>query len=230
MKCALACYQAVRSPNERVAEWTDTKGVTLNDPRGQVNVVYPAAFDLTNAMNFYRPPAFKEIFMTLQSRPPIGKVILASGSRVKQGQKLDWALIETPETFTQNPRPTLYNQAKTRSDLIEFAKDGQTVQQIGTIKPGNWVAKAGRTTGLSSSEVNSLPRDINWPAIGQVTSELEVIGSRRKVMACPGDEGSLVINVEGELVGILFAVDFCCTLFNICFVAPLGAIQEDVKN
>lgn len=109
IKCALTCCHVIRSNDKTVRAHTDKHGVLLNDPRGQVMATFPALLDaefMRDRLEQYPPDdplAFRlrGVLSRLKSKPGIGRVILASGYRVQGGRRLDWALIESPDTCSK---------------------------------------------------------------------------------------------------------------------------------
>lgn len=51
--------------------------------------------------------------------------------------------------------------------------------------------------------------------------------SRDAPFAAPGDTGSIVTNAQGEVVGLLFAID-ACAKHSSGFMTPIAAIQQHV--
>lgn len=98
------------------------------------------------------------------------------------------------------------------------------------IRPGSWVAKTGRTTGVASGAVNIMRRFIHREQHGDCcTEEVEVLGLAKE-FADGGDSGSMVMNASGEVVGLLIGKESCSTDWAVGFVTPIQDIQQDVKQ
>jgi hypothetical protein len=242
-KCALTCYRVVKDVKESITEYTDDNGVHPTDPRGHVVVEYPAAYDANYTMKSLResmqnnPSEHKKsehaTLSWLMANPSIGKVLLASGYAVtKENSRLDWALIETPGTFSPNRPPArseLTNLAPPPPPPFEYTLNADSkVRNFGQIRVGDWLAKRGRTSGVTSGKVNKMDREVKWES-GQVTQEIEVFPNLGDFVL-PGDSGSMVLNRHGELVGLLFGREAVCGDHDIGFVTPIEAIQKHVKE
>ncbi|DAA74440.1 TPA_exp: Uncharacterized protein A8136_3407 [Trichophyton benhamiae CBS 112371] len=241
--CVLTCYHDVRSTDNATSIYTDMNGVVRGDPRGQVEVEYPAAYDSHHTMrrleriykdspgDISNDQTYQALLSRLQS-PSIGNVIFASGHRrTAKDTRLDWALVSSPKTFTANkptpgdaiqpPFELPYNEAYTQNA-------DSKVKQLAQLRLGGWVTKRGRSTGYTTGEVNHMHREVQWPS-GETTFEIEIL-SYTANFAAPGDSGSFVTNVRGELVGMVSAIDHRAGQFNVTFVTPIDVIQDDVKR
>lgn len=113
VKCGLTCYHAITCADEAGISNMDANGILLSDSTARVNIQYPAALDAQKTLKTLQELAsedanYKErvsIFKERMSDPNIGTVILASGYRIRQNHRLDWALFESSETFTPNKPP-----------------------------------------------------------------------------------------------------------------------------
>lgn len=239
IKCALTCYHVVRPVDENVAQHTDANGVRPNDSRGHVNVVYPAAGDSIHTMKKLAAPelaqSFGELRSTLSnllSKPPMGQVVLASGQRMQNTHRVDWALIETPETFTPNKPPPSSNLQPYQDphDSIYSISPDFKARVFGHPKVGDWVVKQGRTRPITSGYVNGMRRNIYWHHLDIASDEWEVLSSPNGRFAAPGDSGSWVFNRHGEVLGVLFAIDPNLNNHDAGFFTPMHLIQDDVKE
>ncbi|KAK2788542.1 hypothetical protein FQN52_006655 [Onygenales sp. PD_12] len=247
VKCALTCYHVIRSADTSVTQRTDSGGILLGASLDQVHVEYPAAYDAKftrrqlqkNTQNQHNQNQL-QLLNTLLATPSIGKVILASGYRMKHDQRLnlqqrlDWALIETPDTFTANKPPPRSLLVGSRIPLPHEPtyqqNEDSKVRQFGAFKKGDWVVKIGRTSGPTAGEINRIQRDINWAHLGTTSSEWEIIPHHNGDFAEPGDSGSIIMNARGEMIGLLFAVDPQASRWDFGFFTPIQLIQEDIKR
>ncbi|PGH09634.1 hypothetical protein AJ80_07663 [Polytolypa hystricis UAMH7299] len=167
--CALTCYHVVRSVDKTIRDYTDTHGVSLDDHGSHVVIEYPAAQDARYTMR---------TLGSLMSNPAIGRVVLASGYSVRDNSRMDWALIESPSTFTVN-RPTPAENLDTKfimedTTCYNLTTDSK-VREFGRVHLGDWVLKTERTIKTTSGDINALPRiNVNWPS-GLVTDEIEIL-------------------------------------------------------
>lgn len=240
MKCALTCYHVVRSDDKTAASHTDTQGVLLNDPRGHVMVTYPASLDTDHMTALMKKtPSTPEkaetqgVLSSLIANPDIGKVVLASGHRVHDQHRLDWALIESPSTFSANkppPKAAFLHRPMGLPETGDYSLNSDSkVRQFGRVRKDDWVVKRGRTSGVTSAKINRMRREIEWTEHKKVTFETEII-SLTEDFAAPGDSGSVVTNENGELVGLLFSMADEPARHDIGFMTPITAIQDDVKR
>lgn len=242
-KCALTCYHVIRSDDEMISSHTDKHGVMLNDSRGHVVAESPAAFDLGYTLKeLNKIPTSSSIATECAQRhqkllsldPRIGSVILASGHRVADQRRLDWALIASPSTFKPNKPPSKSHFKFSPKRLpappeLYKQNEGSKVRHIGRAKKDDWVTKLGRSTGITSGRVNSMRRTVYWEEHQETTFETEILSSFED-FAQPGDSGSMVLNTDGELVGLVFATDAFAREFDVTFMTPIHLIQQDVEH
>ncbi len=241
--CALTCYHVIRASDKSIAEHTDKNGIRSDDPRGQVIVEYPAAYDarytlknLDTSLQEYPDDADlskdRTTLLSLMSNPGIGRVILSSGHLVEENHRLDWALIESPRTFSPNkpaPKSALIQTAfELPPTLLYRLNSDSKVRSFGQVKLGDWVIKRGRTTYYTSGQINKMYREVQWPS-GYKTMEIE-IKSEAGEFASPGDSGAIVTNTQGELVGLLFAKDSYPSQFSFGIMTPITFIQQHVRE
>ncbi|KAK2816788.1 hypothetical protein FQN49_007982 [Arthroderma sp. PD_2] len=242
VKCALSCYHVIRSEIASVAGHTDTNGVHWDDPRGRLTIEYPADLDgkatmarLDELCKFgphdQQLQQQYNMLSRLMSGPGIGKVFLASGHQRRKNHRLDWALIETIETFSHNkpPSPSLGGNAEFM--LPETGPEynphpDAKIRHFGSAKEGDWVVKIGRTT-LTSGVINAM-KTVTW-APGNTSEEIEIV-SEHADFAAGGDSGSFVINAHGELVGLLFAVEKNSCGWDTAYMTPIRLIQDHIKE
>lgn len=136
--------------------------------------------------------------------PVIGNVFAFSGLRKNaSNRRMDWALFDTPETHPRNKPPpkSAYTTNVQFPEGLSFAytlTEDSYVRNIGVMKQDSWVAKTGRTSGVTSGIVNSMKKFVHWQQHGTFCSEeIEVIGLG-KDFARGGDSGSIVTNKSGD--------------------------------
>ncbi|EZF35459.1 hypothetical protein H109_04366 [Trichophyton interdigitale MR816] len=239
IKCALTCYHVIRGDDSSTTDYTDTHGVHWNDTRGHLTIQYPAAIDARAALenldklchNFpgdQRLEKQKNMVSDLLLGPGIGKVVLASGSQVRNNHRVDWALIESPETFSKNKPPSI-RQGNFMSPPAghRYAPHPDTkISQFDHVHEDDWVVKLGRTT-LTSGIINGM-KTVEWGP-NFVTEEIQVMSHYADV-AVDGDSGAFVVNEHGHLVGMLYAVTKESTSFNTAYITPFDAIQAHIKE
>lgn len=161
--------------------------------------------------------------------PPIGHVIATSGHRLNENsRRMDWAIIQVSGRMTENkPPPAAY---LTELGYPRFGPAGYRVtpdsiiQETCEIRPGSWVVKNGKSTGVTSGKVNRLTRLVQWEN-QQESEEVDVVGLTKN-FAQAGDSGSFVVDEDGNLVGLLIATD----LITSCgLVTPMKELLADVK-
>ena len=160
--------------------------------------------------------------------------MLASGLRINEARRrMDWALVESPDTFTTNkppPADSFPSAAQQHYPQKYRASVDSKVRQFGRMALGDWVAKRGRSSNDTSGIVNRMRRLVHWDNHHDLISEeVEVFGLMRD-FADHGDSGAFVTNVRGELVGLLIGRDSNASDFDIGFVTPIEDIQQDIKE
>jgi hypothetical protein len=110
-----------------------------------------------------------------------------------------------------------------------FPNDDSKVLDFSNFEENDLAFKRGRTSGYTWGVVNGMRRDINWDQYDEPSNEWEII-SPVSDFAEPGDSGSIITNVRGELIGLLFATDACPNNFDSAFFTPFRDIQDDVKK
>lgn len=165
----------------------------------------------------------------------LGRVLASSGRTVDSNRRiLDWAFVELRDpkanehmglNLLPDLAPALQPSRYVKTE-VEFISSAVTT--IGTIKPGEWYFKNGRTSQITAGVCNGVTAHCQWAdsdkprydiagdevksPTGAETKELVVLNKTRHVSAVhqanfclPGDSGSWVINAQGALCGLLFA-------------------------
>jgi hypothetical protein len=242
IRCAITCYHVVKSLDAAIATHTNTHGVMLNDPRGHETVEYPAAYDATYTLSRLNRICTEDsddaeaikAHQTLPARfskPGIGRVILASGYRYKDGRRSDWALVESPSTFSANKPPlreAIRAPFKLPQNSLYSQNSDSEVREFGQAKPGDWVTKIGRSTGCTSGKINKMDRVTRGPQ-GTLTKQVEII-SHEGGFAGPGDSGAMVTGRRGELLGLVVSIDEYSGNYDVAFMTTIQQIQQDVKD
>ncbi|EFR03562.1 hypothetical protein MGYG_06558 [Nannizzia gypsea CBS 118893] len=239
IKCAMTCYHVVRGNDNSMTGYTDSHGIHWSDPRGRLTIQYPAALDAKGARadlealcqdspGSQQLKLQRSMLSALMSGPGIGKVLLASGHQVRNNRRVDWALIESPETYSNN-RPPQISQGRFRmppNPHVYNPRPDAKIRQFDYWKKDEWVVKLGRST-LTSGVVNGMKR-VEWGP-GYVTEETELMSDYTD-MAIDGDSGSFVVNKQGHLLGMLFAVCKEPTSYHTAYMTPFNEIQAHVKE
>lgn len=93
---------------------------------------------------------------------------------------MDWALIETLDTFSPNRLPygSAFEYGPIQAPLeILFRRDvNLPFKGFGEVKPREWVAKKG-VGGWTEGTINPMEREVQWKP-GIVTREFEVMTAR----------------------------------------------------
>lgn len=232
---AITCYHVIRSyTNTSLALATDRDGIKMSD-NDQVRalVEYPAAPDHEfTAQRLAGTPEKRARFLSMAANP-IGQVLAASGYKVnKDNRRLDWALIESPTTYSKNTAPSGLDL--TRLELPPLGSydigEGFIITETAAVQLNEFVIKKGRTSGITSGFTNKMQRVIAWPSFGgKETEEIEVMGLG-KDFGDPGDSGSFITDMKGRLVGLLFAKDACVSSYDVSFMTPIHDVQDNVRE
>ena len=242
-KVACTAFHVVIDSNVDLKELTMAEGVTLEnkDAFERVTVESPAYTDkVRNILELekavqarYDPHLVNKLATARQQMvsedSTIGKVVMASGVRLnKSRRRMDWALFTTPTAFQQNhvPSPTLFIMRQERPLNYDF-EEQFVMSKFGEIQNGDWVTKNGRTTGTTAGYVNQMERIVFWPEYNMTSSEIEVVGLAA-AFAERGDSGSAVINMHGELIGIVIAMEMNSTSEHSGIVTSIGDLLRDL--
>jgi hypothetical protein len=124
---------------------------------------------------------YLELVNRISASGPIGDVRFASGNRrTTENQRLDWALIVTPGTFTRNrppPSSAFNNDAPWGKCPTYSTSQNDFITGFGTMKEGDWVFKVGRSS-VSSGQVSRIRRRVSWDDQDD-SYETEVVGFSR---------------------------------------------------
>ena len=246
----LTCCYVIADKGGPAKETINKNGLSIDSDHGlHILVQSPAALDLNESIQQRRESLAEdpkdekmrsdlEGFLRLSANLVIGKVIAASGVRIsKHVRRMDWALISTTGPLAKNKPPP--HSAFSGQMPVAFPKgrvyaykinEDFCVWQFAPLQLDSWVAKTGRTSGVTSGVVNNMQRLVHWLEYGDLVSkEVEVMGLVTN-FASAGDSGSMVTDELGNLVGILIGRDSCAREFDVGFVTPIFDIQADVRE
>ncbi|PGH16505.1 hypothetical protein AJ80_05190 [Polytolypa hystricis UAMH7299] len=162
-----------------------------------------------------------------------GSVIATSGYRTVEidGRHwcMDWALVRLPTLRD------IDTALETHDMLCEL--DRWSSKQL---MADNRVLKQGRTTGYTEGRINGIETTVKiaiseeqrnsdssprqgsaWAIIDEPGEGTSMIG---RSFSAPGDSGSLILDVNGRVIGLLFATQNCITYF-----IPFASVMEDVQ-
>lgn len=250
MKCALTCYHVTKPIDPETERRTRRYGVLFGQQHqdGKVSVRYPASYDVNATIKAFeeeKSPSPQVQVLLNQARRmadaiPYAQVMMASGKCVRNGRKMDWSLIATPDVPDSHIRnraaPFMRHQPDGLPDdilhLIETDADIGWIreQRVTPIKKHDWAALIGRSSRCVAGEVNELDRFVQWnddPNL--VTHELDVVGLDQP-FAEPGDSGSLVTDAEQKLIGMVIARDTNSNNWGSGLVTPFADIVSHVKE
>jgi hypothetical protein len=123
------------------------------------------------------------------------------------GQELDWSLMLAPHRVVQNGIPRSETLALLTREQYEPAS---TVNSYSSedVKPGNFVVKKGRTTGVTVGVINY----IRSTALDTINEQKVLFtgwhiapADRDHSFSRPGDSGSWVLDMAGNWIGMLNA-------------------------
>ena len=253
VKCAMTCFHVVAGQNIPNSSVLVTKAIDASTSNNRIEVEHPAAYGRKFAIQVQKSRLQSELdpekqldsrkeLDTLEQRdksPVIGTVIYGSGVRTNEaGRRMDWALIETPSTYSVNvpARASSFSaQASRHPENSRFpifyrADASSQVRAIGKLGLSDWVLKRGRTSVDTSGEVNKLPRVIKWKDCDScITQEIEVLGlGPNWNFAEPGDLGAFVTNERRELGGMVIGRDPYASDYGLGFITDIREIEQDV--
>ena len=246
-KVFMTVYHLLNPKKAPLDAYEAERGIRSDDSMSEKpQVTYPASFDSRATISSFRkaiqnlPQQASDLttrlarFEALAARPPIGRIFAGSGKRRNdEGRRMDWLLVESPATFRSNkpsPPSAFINAIEfPSSDELSYKLSvDSAMSKFGVLKLSSWVAKNGRSTGVTSGWVHTVGRDVNWEN-GMVTIEAEIKGNYRD-FADHCDSGSFIHDEEGDLVGMLIGQDFYNNDFNSGFVSRIQDIIRDVKE
>ena len=232
----LTCSHVLFSKETPAQAKISRDGMRLDEFLGKFEATYPAVYDLDwnikrldNAINS-RTLDSSEIQLYRQlhrlRHTSVGTVIAASGIRKNaDDRRVDWALIRSSESNMRNHVPSKYEVKQEHYQI----PDGTKVRSHAEVSMGDWVVKQGRTTGTTTGRVSKMRRFVPWPEHGIHSSEIEIFGETED-FALSADSGSMVTDINGALVGILFGNETRVLNFNVGFITPFKDLVDDVKH
>lgn len=232
---AITCYHVIKSYNNPSLAYTiDRDGIKPSDGFDfRPLVEYPAALDVNfTVQRLAGKPDERARILDIAANP-IGRVLAASGYQVnKDKRRMDWALIESPATYSQNLAPN--GEGLGERQLLPSCSydigEGFVIQETAKFGLYDFVIKKGRTSGITTGFVNKMHRVVRWATHGgNETEETEIMGVGQD-FAEHGDSGSLITDAKGRLVGLLFAKDACASDFDIGFMTPIQDLEENVRE
>ena len=250
VKCVMTCFHVVAGQSIPDPPVLSTKAVDASTSNNKIQVEYPAAYDRKYAIQYFKSllqsklntqqqvQAQKELDRLEQrdKSPVIGTVIYSSGVRTNEaGRWMDWALIETPSTYTVNiPAPAsalrsaqAFRTTHSPQPIFYVADANSQVRDIGKMRLSDWVVKRGRTS-ITSGQVNKLSREVKWEGYNNfITHEIDVLGLSGDFVE-PGDSGAFVTNVNFELVGMVIGRDPNATDYDCGIITDIRDIEQDV--
>jgi hypothetical protein len=191
-KCFLTCYHVIAPGDTLNRAANDSNGIGLEGRNVglSISVDYPAYFDAKPTKEKLRSHIDKGLDVTgrgaqalqiiekYQVAGGIGSVIHASGyNRTNEkGHRMDWALVGlySPTLFQKNRPPP--KSALSKGALLDqpyWLGPNDVVTRIGTAVEGEWAAKIGRTTEVTTGEVTAMKSTVFW-ANGMETKEIQI--------------------------------------------------------
>ena len=264
IKCAMTCYHVIQPRNIDIRQSTDL-GIIHEKKHGHDDVMYPAPRDVKfTVFDDKKNDNTEEQYAMLNhaKRHPtsIGKVLYASGFREvwtgERHHRVDWALIESPSTFTTN-LPTPHDGFRPKKDDGDKYEDddrfprppdempdnpGKAYEETVTkevrnslprdkVAEGGLVFMSGRTTEHTWGEINKLRQNVSWGEYPKnvKTDEWEII-SKYEDPVGPGDSGSFVTNEKGKLMGLIFAQQTGSGEYTNAYMTTFDDINDDVTR
>ena len=164
----------------------------------------------------------------------MGKVAAASGKAILGKRLMDWAFVQLTDTAEENffrpnimfpvppdQMPHIYD-----SNMGLPAAEGVPVTEFGRLEKDQYYLKLGRSTGVTAGICHGALACCNWKgkdgvryqhdgqrleSSSSVTEEFIIINKKRRgpdyqqsSFAEEGDSGSLVINIKGQVCGLLY--------------------------
>lgn len=93
------------------------------------------------------------------------------------------------------------------------------------------VVKRGRSTGMTSGRISAFALQnlfVDYPSLDKkliFNRQIEIVSSPDQRFAVPGDSGSLVVNPEGQAVGLLFAAN---ADGSYAYANPIGDVLSEL--
>jgi hypothetical protein len=244
----MSCYHVIENGSDAGdRQHYRQYGIGLNGDRlGKPIIVdYPAYLDaehtrtqLAEELQKKGDPTGK-LSRTLQtidryrSQGGLGQVRLASGRRLRNKRRMDWmlAVVNKPEDFGVNqPPPPFFSRLHLFNRVIyEKPAPNETVSRVGPMTDlpiKNWVAKQGRMTNITAGDVQKLRETVRWDN-GMISEEPVVHSAFGLKFTRPGDSGSMVVNAQKELVGMVIGVGVSP---DRTYITPVQDIFDDIKE
>ena len=164
----------------------------------------------------------------------MGKVATVSGQSILGRRIMDWAFVELPDEAAKEyfkPNKMFHAPPGNMPHLSDISfgvpiTEGKLLNQVGQLEKDQFYLKLGRSTGVTAGICNGALACCNWQGRdrarlqhdGQqvalspgLTEEFVIINkkvgqsnSQQMPFAESGDSGSLVINIDGQVCGLLY--------------------------
>ncbi|KAI9759914.1 MAG: hypothetical protein M1840_003071 [Geoglossum simile] len=168
----------------------------------------------------------KEFYQQFSS---FGHVFAASGfHRSPENHQMDWALIEIDEK-RRPPNSRVPTHDKKGRELVALDKLYRPTGPP-TLETSVW--KKGRTTEFTRGMISHLKVDVfpDGMASGQPSTEWVIVderGTRNWWFSEAGDSGSMVVNHDSQLVGLLIGG---CEALCFTYMTPYAALVADIEQ
>ncbi|ELR09987.1 hypothetical protein VC83_06386 [Pseudogymnoascus destructans] len=249
-KGILTCHHVISSGDPQGRRDNDRLGIGLNGSKvnRRIDIDWPSRQDIDYTKKRLDEDILKgkdkngelasmRTSVTSRFTPTtsIGHVAFSSGMRLNDSKtRMDWALIILT---SPGPGDAIENVLPLRSafgDEFEVpgfenykVGPGHKVSDIHELMPGSWVAKKGRTTGITVGEVGEKKRVVHWKN-GMKSMEFEAFtyATGIKQFAEPGDSGSMAFDLQGAWVGMVIGMD---SLKECGYVTSAGELIADIE-
>ncbi|KAI9769452.1 MAG: hypothetical protein M1839_003666 [Geoglossum umbratile] len=154
-----------------------------------------------------------------------GTVFATSGYKISTTLQCapDWAPVDIQYTRQgENKVPELPGKKPGYTGLSE----GDAVVGVAQLSMGDYVVKAGYSSGTTYGELSHIKHDCNLPGNSLPTSEYMVVGDKGRPFALKGDSGAFVLNKYGQLAGLLIAGQ---EELGTAFVTPMMEVLRDIQ-
>ncbi|CZS91501.1 hypothetical protein WAI453_011723 [Rhynchosporium graminicola] len=257
IKGFLTCHHVIARGDMINLIANDKNGIARQGraPLSTITVDYPAPVDarktkrdlrdeISNGYSVGTNQKMLDRIVTLETAGGLGTVMHSSGHDGISGlddeqNKMDWAFVRLnndrnfgqniTEPYDPDDGPVTRAMLGYGSIRVRYDCPGKRITTIGTPAMDAWMAKRGRSSGVTSGFVSAINASCHWTD-GTITREIHVantLAQKAIPMLRPGDSGSMMWNERGEWVGLAIG---CTSNDDSAIITAAEKVVEDIRS